>query len=77
MAERMASHATSVIDDKPFLNEPVIMMLQQSKASRAAQRLQISQLAKQDLLLYAPGEMPKEPKDYYSNVLPAREIIEP
>jgi hypothetical protein len=28
------------------------------------------------LSLYAPGEMPKEPKDYYSNVLPAREIIE-
>jgi hypothetical protein len=76
MAERMASYATSGIDDQPFLNEPVIMMFQQSKASRTARRLQIAQLTKQDLLLYAPGEMPKEPKDYYSNVLPARKLIE-
>jgi hypothetical protein len=76
MAERIASYAISGIDDKLFLNEPVIVMFQQSKASRTSQRLQIAQLTKQDLLLYAPGEMPKEPKDDYSNVHPAHEIIE-
>jgi hypothetical protein len=76
IAERIASYANSGIDDQPFLNEPVIMMFQHGKASRTAQKLQMSQLTKQDLLLYTPGEMPKEPKDYYSNVLPARKIIE-
>jgi hypothetical protein len=76
MAERMASYANSGIGDQPFLNEPVVMLFQQGKASRAAQKLQMSQLTKQDLSLYALEEMPKEPKDYYSNVLPAREIIE-
>jgi hypothetical protein len=75
-AERIASYSTSGVEDEPFLKEPIIMMFQRSKASRTAQRHQISQLTKQDLLLYAPGEMPKEPKDYYSNVLPAREVIE-
>jgi hypothetical protein len=76
MAERMASYANSGIDDQPFLSEPVIVLFQQGKASRTAQKLQMSQLTKQALSLYAPEEMPKEPKDYYSNVLPAREIIE-
>jgi hypothetical protein len=36
----------------------------------------MSQLTKEDLSLYALEEVPKEPKDYYSNVLLAFEIIE-
>jgi hypothetical protein len=59
------------IDDKPFLKDPTIMMFQENMARRTAQRHQISRLTEQDLLLYTPGEVPKEPKEYYSNVLPA------
>jgi hypothetical protein len=76
MAERISCYSKSDIDDKPFLKEPIIVMFRDNKARRTARRHQISQLAKQDLLLYAPGEAPKEPKEYYSNVLPARKIIE-
>jgi hypothetical protein len=76
MAERISCYSQSDIDDKPFLKEPIIMMFQENKARRTAQRHQNSQLTKRDLLLYEPGEAPKEPKEYYSNVLPARKIIE-
>jgi hypothetical protein len=76
MTERLASDANSGIDDQAFLSQPVIMLFQRDKASRAAQKLQMPQLTKEDLSLYAPEEMPKDPKDYYSNVLPAHKIIE-
>ena len=76
MAERLASYAASGIDDQALPSELVIVLFQQDEGSRTAQQLQVSQLAKEDLSLYALEEVPKQPKDYYSNVLPARKIIE-
>jgi hypothetical protein len=75
LAERLASYAASGIDDQAFLSEPIIMLFQQDKASRTAQQLQVSLLTKEDLSLYAPEEVPKEPKGYYSNVLPAHKTL--
>jgi hypothetical protein len=76
MAERMRCYTMADIDDKPFLKEPIVVMFQRHMARRMARKHQILRLPEQDLLLYAPGEVPKEPKEYYSNVLPARKILE-
>jgi hypothetical protein len=76
MAERLASYATAGLDDQAFLNEPFLRVFQRGSASRTAQQLQVSRLTKEDLLLYAPDMVPKGPRDYYTNVFPARKIIE-
>ena len=59
MAERLASYATAGLGDQAFLNEPILRVFQQGSASRTAQQLQVSRLAKEDLLLYAPAMVRK------------------
>jgi hypothetical protein len=72
----LASYAAAGLDDQEFLNEPILRVFQQGSASRTAQQLQVSRLTKEDLLLCALDMVPKDPSDYYMNVLPARKIIE-
>jgi hypothetical protein len=76
MAEQLANYAMAGLGDQAFLNEPILPVFRQGSASRTAQQLQLARLAKEDLLLYAPDMAPKDPRDYYTNVLPARKIME-
>jgi hypothetical protein len=76
MAVRLASYSAAQLDDQHVVNEPFLRAFQQGSASRTAQQLQVSRLARENLLLYALDLAPKDSHDYYMDVLLARKIIQ-